>query len=836
MALLGVTFVAASALTGAQTTSTVPIAGVLLAPTNVIATAGAQYSQKINLSWTASAGNVYGYKIYRSSGGCSNFSLWYSVYDGVTTFLDTGLTPNYPYCYRVTAMDSSIVESGYSSDASATSPSGYGTCSSLELVFANNKTTYTGGEMVNYTYTCSPGGTGSYAEVQLVKPDGSVTTYNTLSGSFSTQSMGFGTDNLIAGVYTLRVCFTTACTGAGLGGSAQFTVNTPVPGAGAPEPSNNDAGAWAAVDIATGEITNVAVCTRSVCGINGEWHGYVPPGSWATGSVWWPTSKRYIWQVPGQAGYSSGTFNFNTYIFTVPGGTIYNGQFTATAVTPTPTLITPTSTPTATTTQTWTYVAPTPAPTQVYAPTQTPATSTSIVTPVPYVTPITIPPVTFAPTSTLAQPTSTPIAQCLQAGGVWCYTESPQSNVGYCATEKSGCERKPETSQAEERRAELQSQEQFFAERRAILQDLRAMERLVKQDVVDVDAKLLKAYKEKLLALKPGEEKDISALQNYREKIVELRGDEEPPPVAPLFADHRAEAKALKQMKLGLRQFERYLATIETKVTRLKKAGITVDASIKEAITVAKTMAQQVRAAKTYDDVRDVADSMPDVGQALNDSIPRLEEFLRLPRVFSVLDKKITESDRVIKQTAAVAKKLKLDVTDNIAEMQALLAEAKEAVAAVKNGAVATDDLVVTLEETVLDKVDGIFDLAAHIKTVDGIRQAINRAAADSKRYKSRILRLEKAKEDMQTASALLEQFNEHSSDLKDLSKRKLTPEIGDQIIDSVRSMGDIRDELEDILRLSKPDPLEAEIKKLFSTSGEKLKPFDVEKLEQGLL
>lgn len=569
---------------------------------------------------------------------------------------------------------------------------------------------------------------------------------------------------------------------------------TSVPGAGAPEPSTNEAGVWAQVDVASGEIVSAAICTRSVCGINGEWHGYVPPPTYSTGSVWWPTSKRYIWQMAGQAGYGSGTFNFNTYVFTVQGGTIYNGQFTATAVTPAPvstySTTTPAYVPTATSTQIWNYIAPIPVQTQVpvYTPTST------VYIPAPSIVPITFLP--FSPTSTQAQPTSAPIA-------------------------------------AEEWRIELESQERFFAERRAILQDLRAMERLARQDIVDVDAKLLKAYKEKLIALKPGEEQDLSALQNYREKITELRGDEESIAATPLFADPRAEAKALKQMKQGLRQFERYIAIIGAKVTKVEKAGITVDASIKEALATAKATAKMVKSAKTYDDVRDIADSLPDIGQALNDSIPRLVELLRFPRIFSALDKNIAEAERAITQTRAVAKKLKLDVADYIAEMQALLSEAKEAIAVAKADPAAIDDLSFTLEEDVLNNVDGIFDLATHIKTVGSVRQAVNRAAADAKRYESRIRRLEKAKEDMQTATALLEQFNEYSADLKNLAKQKLTPDVGDQIITNVRSMGDIRDELEDIIRISKPDPLETEIKKLFSASGEKLKAFDVEKLEQ---
>lgn len=129
------------------------------------------------------------------------------------------------------------------------------------------------------------------------------------------------------------VCCVGTCKGTIYGPGAPTT--TPTPGASAPEPLNDEPGVWAQVDIATGQILTATICTRSVCGINGEYHGYVPPASWSTGAVWWPTSKRYIWQVPGQAGYSSGTFNFNTYVFTVSGGTIYNGVFTPTA-TPSP--------------------------------------------------------------------------------------------------------------------------------------------------------------------------------------------------------------------------------------------------------------------------------------------------------------------------------------------------------------------------------------------------------------------------------------------------------------------------------------------------------------------
>ena len=86
------------------------------------------------------------------------------------------------------------------------------------------------GETVTYTYNCTPSGTASYVEIQVVKPDGSATTYNSASGSISTNTLGFGTSNLVAGSYTLRACFSAGCSS--VTASLPFTVaaaSTPTP-------------------------------------------------------------------------------------------------------------------------------------------------------------------------------------------------------------------------------------------------------------------------------------------------------------------------------------------------------------------------------------------------------------------------------------------------------------------------------------------------------------------------------------------------------------------------------------------------------------------------------
>jgi hypothetical protein len=99
------------------------------------------------------------------------------------------------------------------------------TSCSLNLSFTNGKTSYARGEFVNYTYACSPAGTRALnATIQVVKPDGTATTYNSAT-NIDTSSMGFDTVNLTAGTYTLRVCVDPNCTSTTSSmSSLQFTV------------------------------------------------------------------------------------------------------------------------------------------------------------------------------------------------------------------------------------------------------------------------------------------------------------------------------------------------------------------------------------------------------------------------------------------------------------------------------------------------------------------------------------------------------------------------------------------------------------------------------------
>jgi hypothetical protein len=97
-------------------------------------------------------------------------------------------------------------------------------CTGLNLTLNDGKTTYSVGEFVNYTYTCTPGGHAAYVAIQVVKPDGTATTYN-YSTNIDTSTMGFSTSNLTPGNYILRACFNETCSP--VTASVSFTIAAP---------------------------------------------------------------------------------------------------------------------------------------------------------------------------------------------------------------------------------------------------------------------------------------------------------------------------------------------------------------------------------------------------------------------------------------------------------------------------------------------------------------------------------------------------------------------------------------------------------------------------------
>ncbi len=132
----------------------------ITAPSNLSATTAS--SSQINLSWSDNSTGESGFKIERSSGGCSSFSQIDTTGANVSSYQDTSVSSGLTYCYRVRAY-SGGTNSSYSNTDSATatlaSPSNLSattiSTSRINLSWTDNSTGESGFKIERATGSCS---------------------------------------------------------------------------------------------------------------------------------------------------------------------------------------------------------------------------------------------------------------------------------------------------------------------------------------------------------------------------------------------------------------------------------------------------------------------------------------------------------------------------------------------------------------------------------------------------------------------------------------------------------------------------------------------------------
>lgn len=244
-----------------QATGTWPSGG-WVASTVKVSTSATNFSNPVWTSTTHTVANTLGQGIggsYSGSGlsvgGPYYFCIQYSMWnDGAHTY-DTDAVRD-----QTSSCAASIGSFTVIAPVVAPTP----TCS-LGLTLNDGKTTYSGNEFVNYTYTCSPDGTrAASVTVQVVNPSGTATTYNSAT-NIDTSTMGFSVSNLTAGNYILRACLSSTCT-TGVT-SVSFTVATTTPAStcdndGTCEAINGETVATCSADCRT---STSATCGDGVC-------------------------------------------------------------------------------------------------------------------------------------------------------------------------------------------------------------------------------------------------------------------------------------------------------------------------------------------------------------------------------------------------------------------------------------------------------------------------------------------------------------------------------------------------------------------------------------------
>lgn len=296
--------------------------------------------------------------------------------------------------------------------------------------------------------------------------------------------------------------------------------------------------------------------------------------------------------------------------------------------------------------------------------------------------------------------------------------------------------------------------------------------------------------------------------------------------------DEKFRERALKQMQQGVKQFERYLSTLETKIKRIERQKVPVDKDLKETLAKAKEMARRTKEAKSYDEIKDIMEEMPDMAERLNEFLPRLEQLSRLPKAMRLIERQLADAKRYVKTATASVKRLKLDATEQLAQMQKNVDQISSAVQNVKSGKYDGDSLFDYIQENIIEPFEDINATNSAITAVANVKRYVTQVNTQIKRYDTVIKRTEKNGEDTTEAKTLLLELRVSVKELNALAVSKLTKDIGEDILFSMQTVTDIREQLDSLLDLEKPGEVERQLQRFLESGGEKFDRAKVDDLE----
>lgn len=436
------------------------------------------------------------------------------------------------------------------------------------------------------------------------------------------------------------------------------------------------------------------------------------------------------------------------------------------------------------------------------------------------------------------------INECLNAGGTWC-TNPSASRTGYCAPKSVQCVTQPVEPPIRPPGPIIIDQplpkeviRQLEREKKNMVRELDQMERFYKRSKDEAALAKVTALKEEIKKLTVSTGVIYEKLELLRDELENLRdayrdaiesGNYNDGPER----DERFEKKALQQMKKGIKQFKRYLTTMEAKIRTLEKQGISVPQNLKDTLATAKDMANRTEKATTYDEVRDIVEQMPEMAEKLNDFLPRLQQLSRLPRALKMIEGRLSAARVLMKETAAAAKRLKIDAIEALEKMQVLYEGMDAALSNVKNGSYDGDDLFTYVDEQVLEPFYEVQQIANSVKSIATVQRYIGKVTADYKRFTARVAKLERAGEDVSEASEAVAQLKDALDGLREVARQKITPDVAEEILAKLQEISEISSSLEELLELTPIDVIEKQLRQTLQSGGEELKEIEVNDIEK---
>ena len=442
------------------------------------------------------------------------------------------------------------------------------------------------------------------------------------------------------------------------------------------------------------------------------------------------------------------------------------------------------------------------------------------------------------------------VTTCLNKGGNWCYDNNTTKN-GYCISGGSSCKPIPTVEPMPLPQTPTETQpvpkiepapspdmfKQIEREKKDILRELRMFERYFKKLKDSAMLSKIAALSDKIQKVDSKITDVMSVMEVIREEMQIMReayqdAIDSDNQINERERDEKFQKQALRDMKNGVKNFEKYIKTLDTRIASLEKKGFIVDTTAKDTLAKAKELIANAKTATTYDEIRDIMEQLPALVENLNDFMPRLEQLARIPQILKMITARIATTERLVVQTEKTAARLKFDATEEIQKMKTLLDEIKSAIEQIKSASF-EDDLFSFIQDNVLEKLNDIQQISDNLKNVASVKKFINQAAANVKKHEQRIIKLEKKGEDVSEAQFLLDEAKTHLDDLRALASQKLTEDSALEIIEHLRALTDTMDQLAESLKIVTPDALEQQLKKSLQGVGSTFKQFEVNEIEK---
>ena len=260
---------------------------------------------------------------------------------------------------------------------------------------------------------------------------------------------------------------------------------------------------------------------------------------------------------------------------------------------------------------------------------------------------------------------------------------------------------------------------------------------------------------------------------------------------------------------------------------------MTADPALTAAVAEAQVVAQKIKKAKNYAEADESLEDMLDITAILNDLSPALESAERILKAVRVLTPQVTLAERAMEDSIKLAKRLKVDSSADIMEMQELLEQAKAGLAAIKTGGIDSSLLIDYSQTQVISAVAEITARADNFRLIKNVRRHAAKVTADLKRYDKLISRKERKKEDMTDERALVAEARQNLAELQPLTGASLTVDTAEAILDLMNFLTDINKQLDEALGIAKPSAVERNLRRVISADSEKVKPYNSDPIEQ---